>query len=230
MALQSSGAISLSEVQSTHGGSNPIGMSEYYLNGDYVDSTKTETTAAASSSLTSTTFNSSGAGYYYAYSPTINPGSVAPPSYALDYNPNGCLFYVAGHRDNGATGNWAATFTVDTTGVYGVKLTQHNNGGATLTYTYTITGSSSGTLLSESISYYAASGTNKHTDRTFSAVANETLTCTGSWNSSGHSVCAMYVGGYTSPHNNKTVQITTSINSDVPSSSTISMSDFHGTE
>lgn len=36
MTLQSSGAISLSQIQSEYGGSNPISMSEYYRNGSYV--------------------------------------------------------------------------------------------------------------------------------------------------------------------------------------------------
>lgn len=36
MTLQTSGAISLSQVQAEYGGSNPISMSEYYRNGSYV--------------------------------------------------------------------------------------------------------------------------------------------------------------------------------------------------
>ena len=39
MTLQSSGAITLAQVQTEYGGSNPISMSEYYRNGSYVDST-----------------------------------------------------------------------------------------------------------------------------------------------------------------------------------------------
>lgn len=42
--LQSSGEISLSQVQSHWGGSNPISMGEYYRNGSYVPSTVTVTT------------------------------------------------------------------------------------------------------------------------------------------------------------------------------------------
>jgi len=38
MALQASGAIKLSEIQTEFGGSNPISMSEYYRNGTYVPS------------------------------------------------------------------------------------------------------------------------------------------------------------------------------------------------
>ena len=36
MALQTSGAISLSQVQGEFGGANPISMSEYYRGGAYV--------------------------------------------------------------------------------------------------------------------------------------------------------------------------------------------------
>ena len=38
MPLQTSGAISLSQIQSEFGGSNPIALSEYYRNGSYVNS------------------------------------------------------------------------------------------------------------------------------------------------------------------------------------------------
>jgi len=41
MAIQSSGAISLANVQSEFGGSNPISLSEYYRNGSYVTSNNT---------------------------------------------------------------------------------------------------------------------------------------------------------------------------------------------
>ena len=48
MTLQTSGAISLSQVQSEYGGSNPISMSEYYRNGGNVPNSVTENVAAGS--------------------------------------------------------------------------------------------------------------------------------------------------------------------------------------
>ena len=36
MAIPASGALALSDIQTEYGGSNPIGMSEYYGDGDYV--------------------------------------------------------------------------------------------------------------------------------------------------------------------------------------------------
>lgn len=47
MALQTSGAISLSDIQGEFGGSNPISMSEYYRNGSYVPSTISSTTTSS---------------------------------------------------------------------------------------------------------------------------------------------------------------------------------------
>ena len=44
MTLQTSGAISLSQVQSEYGGGNPISMSEYYRSGSYVLASGTTTT------------------------------------------------------------------------------------------------------------------------------------------------------------------------------------------
>lgn len=57
--LHSSGAISLSQVQSHWGGGNPIYMSEYYRNGSYVPSIYTVTTT------TTTTTRSPGSGSNY---------------------------------------------------------------------------------------------------------------------------------------------------------------------
>lgn len=42
--LQTSGAISLSDLQTQLGGANPIGLSEYYRGGSYVPSTRTTST------------------------------------------------------------------------------------------------------------------------------------------------------------------------------------------
>lgn len=55
MTLQTSGAISLSQVQSEFGGSNPVSMSEYYRGGAYVPTTVTQ----AAGNYTSYFYNSS---------------------------------------------------------------------------------------------------------------------------------------------------------------------------
>jgi hypothetical protein len=58
MALQTSGAISFSQMQTEFGGANPISLSEYYKNGSYVPST----VGGAAGSWSSYTTNTN---YYY---------------------------------------------------------------------------------------------------------------------------------------------------------------------
>lgn len=61
MALQTSGAISLSQVQSEFGGSNPISMSEYYRGGSYVPTSIT----SAAGTYTSYYGTQSSPAYYW---------------------------------------------------------------------------------------------------------------------------------------------------------------------
>lgn len=61
MTLQTSGAISFSQIQSEFGGSNPISMSEYYRNGSYVPSSIT----SGAGSWSSYTGSTSAPGYYW---------------------------------------------------------------------------------------------------------------------------------------------------------------------
>ena len=61
MTLQSSGAISLSQVQSEFGGSNPVSMSEYYRGGSHVPTTVTQ----AAGSWTSYYGSGSPGSYYW---------------------------------------------------------------------------------------------------------------------------------------------------------------------
>lgn len=51
MAIQSSGAISLSDIQTEFGGSNPISISEYYRDGSYVTSNNTSVPTSGAISL-----------------------------------------------------------------------------------------------------------------------------------------------------------------------------------
>jgi hypothetical protein len=247
MTLQSSGAIKLSEVQSKHGGSNPISMSEYYLGGGLVDTSKTVSSNASASSLVSkgsingsslstSTWHQVGEGYFYGYTPKINPSGYGNISVAG--NPSGSIFFCSMHRDNGGYGNYEVTFVISTTGTYGYNFTTHNNGGGNKTYPFAISGSTSGSLVSYSITH--GGGNNSSTgsvngftqeEGTFNAVANETLTVTGSLVSSGHSVSTVFIGGNTNGGvGTNTISATTSINSGCPGSGTIAMSDFYGTE
>ena len=51
MAIQSSGAISLSDIQTEFGGSNPISISEYYRGGTYVTPNNTSVPTSGTISL-----------------------------------------------------------------------------------------------------------------------------------------------------------------------------------
>ena len=50
MAIPSSGAVSLNDIQTEFGGSNPIGINEYYAGGAYVPAGATGTNGAVPSS------------------------------------------------------------------------------------------------------------------------------------------------------------------------------------
>ena len=69
MALQSSGAISLANIQTTFGGANPIGLDEYYLNG--VNTTGSGAAGVPTSGQISL-------GYFYGKSKVA--GSAWPPT------------------------------------------------------------------------------------------------------------------------------------------------------
>jgi hypothetical protein len=60
--LQTSGAISLNQLQSVFGGSNPISMSEYYRGGSYVPSTGAGSYTSYQASLQSPLYYFTGAG------------------------------------------------------------------------------------------------------------------------------------------------------------------------
>jgi hypothetical protein len=70
-ALQSSGQISLLDIQTEFGGTNPIGMNEYYLNGIYVTGTGA---AGIPTSGTISLFN------FYGKEKVVSPPSVVVPA------------------------------------------------------------------------------------------------------------------------------------------------------
>ena len=80
MALQSSGAISLANIQTEFGGSNPISLSEYYAGGSYVPSGTSGTNGAVPTSGT-ISFNQ-----FY--------GTSAIPSGQVEYTTPGTYFFI----------------------------------------------------------------------------------------------------------------------------------------
>lgn len=78
MALQSSGAISLSDIQTELGGTNPISLSEYYRGGDYTTSNNTSVPTSDAISLS----NFYGAVAEFAFTITSNQQEMNLSTYA----------------------------------------------------------------------------------------------------------------------------------------------------
>lgn len=118
MTLQTSGAISLSQVQSEFGGSNPVSMSEYYRGGSYVPTTVTGSAGAWSS------YQANASTYYW--SDVGNSGTVT-----IEWN-------------NVQVGSFQSSATTYTTGGYEYqKGTQFSSsgggkGGGPTTYYYRV--------------------------------------------------------------------------------------------
>ena len=97
--LQSSGAISLSQVQAVMGGANPISLSEYYRGGAYVPATKS----------VSTTVYEPTSGYYY--TTTGGLGSGNPNSFWwLDAMVSGPTYPPIGYDPAIAGIRWFGTY------------------------------------------------------------------------------------------------------------------------
>ena len=107
MALQGSGTITLAQVQSEFGGSNPISMSEYYRGGSYVPTTVTGSYSSYQFSISAYHWLT------YGYTVTIewnnsvvytttsgNPSTTSLTTGGYDYN-RGTLQYTSGGGKGG---------------------------------------------------------------------------------------------------------------------------------
>lgn len=105
MAIPSSGAVSLSAIQTEFGGSNPISMSEYYAGGSYVPAGTSGTYGAVPSSgaIQFNTFHGTSAGYNYWY---LNQTTSSGPSHGASGIDGSGNLYTA---NNGSTN--APTFS-----------------------------------------------------------------------------------------------------------------------
>ena len=117
MTLQTSGAISLSQVQAEFGGSNPISMSEYYRGGANVPTTVTGSAGAWSS------YQANASTYYW--SDVGNAGTVT-----IEWN-------------NSVVGSFQSSATTYTTGGYqyqkGTLFSSSGGGkGGPTTYYYRV--------------------------------------------------------------------------------------------
>ena len=109
MALQTSGQITLSQVQSEFGGSNPIHLTEYYRNGGLVPSTISTTTGNPAGSYTGPRYNTSNLWEVYDSQiikwngVTIYNGTVTSDVFKVgiyDYKIGIERYYLAGPKNN----------------------------------------------------------------------------------------------------------------------------------
>lgn len=121
MALQSSGAISFSDLQTEFGGDNPIGINEYYKDGVYVPTTVENTITGTASNLSytesfsGTTSYGGGSNFWRYYENGAGPLPTINSTYFFDQQ-----WYPDQAWTSGAT--WVdVTFTLDQAGTYNIK-------------------------------------------------------------------------------------------------------------
>ena len=201
MTLQSSGSISLANLSAEYGGSEPHKLSEYYKGGSLVPNTVAETVTAAS--LSGSVYDGRGGGF------STYPG----------INTNGRLYYSNTWADNGYTGTGDISWTVNKTGLYHFTGSYYiQNATRTATHTWYVNGSQVATY-----GLTAGNNTASHSGN-FTVNAGQTVRVVVSWPSAGWASCGLSFGGSSSSNN----AIDVTVNSNVPTSGSISMADFYG--
>lgn len=205
MALQSSGAISFSELQAEYGGSNPISINEYYRDGTYVPSLVDDTfTATATSTSVSSSFGS-------------RPGYDSGPTF------NGSNLYTHSRWSDGGAQSATITMTLPA-GTYHVQTAAFlQSGGQYFQWWIKV----SGTQVAGTTTYYYTYGTNTVTtevtltEETTLQVYNYQSALGNTWQAN-----IVNIGGDTT--STRTVTQEQTVNQNVPTSGAIDMSDFYG--
>jgi hypothetical protein len=107
MALPSSGSISLGAIQTEFGGSNPIGLSEYYQGGSIIGAGVYPNTIPTSGLIQLDDFYSAKAAHEYGGASSSQQVYNAIIGYSIDYF-NGSLKLTVGYWGSGNTGSWTA--------------------------------------------------------------------------------------------------------------------------
>ena len=107
MALQGSGTITLAQVQAEFGGSNPIGMNEYYRGGSYVPTTVTGSYSSYQFSISAYHWLTYGNTVTIEWNNSVvytttsgNPSTTSLTTGGYDYN-RGTLQYTSGGGKGG---------------------------------------------------------------------------------------------------------------------------------
>lgn len=214
MTLQSSGAISLSDVQTEFGGSNPISMSEYYNGGSFVPSTLQEAVTPSNLTITAN-HNQRSAFPQFWFGPTISSS----------YNQGGytgtALYAHQLWSDNGTTGTQDCSFNVNKTGTYSYYCAYYGEYFNSGNFYFYVNGS----LVASHTQFGVSNGGSTSSTGTFSVTnTSHLIRVYSTYPSSGWSASTVYIGG--SGYNNRTISVAG--NTTVPSSGTLNVSDFYG--
>lgn len=105
MALPSSGTISLSAIQTEFGGSNPIGLNEYYQGGSIIGAGVYPNTIPTSGNIKLSNFYSAKSQHNYAGDSSNTSTYNACMGYSIDYF-NGGLKVTVGYWGNASSSSW----------------------------------------------------------------------------------------------------------------------------
>ena len=131
MAIQTSGIITLSDIQTEFGGSNPVSLSEYYAGGSYVPSGTSGTNGAVPTSGAISLSNFYGTSALFAFNITTNTTNANLRTLALAAGWNGssavtCTINSGVIISGDTAGNSTAAMTID--GSFPAGVTLVNNG------------------------------------------------------------------------------------------------------
>lgn len=126
MALPSSGPLAFTNIQTEFGGTNPIGLNEYYRGGPFVPVSSSTTTIPSSGTIAANNF--------YGTAKRINiPLTIASPTYNYDVYNNRGPGYVAGISDVEVTVSPGVLVGSTSTGAYAMLVPSSFSPGDTVT-------------------------------------------------------------------------------------------------
>jgi hypothetical protein len=126
MALPASGPLAFTNIQTEFGGTNPIGLNEYYRGGAYVPVSSSTTTIPSSGTIAANNF--------YGTSKRIDiPLSIGSPTYNYDVYNNRGPGYVAGISDVEVTVSPGVLVGSTSTGAYAMLVPSSFSPGDTVT-------------------------------------------------------------------------------------------------
>ena len=209
MTLPSSGAISIGDLVSEFGGSAPHSLSEYYRGGSLVPSTKQSTVTASSTGSTQSGTNVRGVSF-----------EQNPPL----WNSGNNIMFAYIWADNGSTGNFTTTQTINVSGTYRLTCStflSQGDPGLTCSHTVSVNDSQVGSVS------FSQNGSQPQTPSqvlSFSASAGQVITTSCTWGSRGHAAGQQTLNGDAGQR-----YITVNTNTGVPTSGVVTLEDFYGT-